>query len=77
MFVLLLPTGQKVSEATKAALAISAGLKAAPVCPICGGLLYPKKSVSYDHKTRVRDKRRGNIENAQMTHPYCNTGFKN
>lgn len=71
-----LPTTSKVSEATKAALAISAGLASAPACPICGGLLYPKKSVSYDHKTRVRDGGRGGIENVQMTHPYCNTGYK-
>lgn len=69
--------GSAVSEATKAALAISAGLKAAPICPICGGLLYPKKSVSYDHKVRVRDGGKGNIDNVQMTHPYCNTGTKN
>jgi Protein of unknown function DUF262 len=71
-----LTTGKKVSEATKAALAIEAGLKAAPICPICGGLLYPKKSVSYDHKKRVRDAGTGAIENVQMTHPYCNTGIK-
>jgi hypothetical protein len=47
--------GVKVSEATKAALAISAGLAAAPRCPICGGLLYPKKSVSYDHNKPARE----------------------
>lgn len=68
--------GTDVSESTKAALAIAAGLKAAPPCPICGGLLYPKKSVSYDHKVRVKDGGKGGIENVQMTHPYCNTGFK-
>lgn len=69
-------TGSKVTEATKAALAIEAGLKAAPACPICKGLLYPKKSVSYDHKTRVREGGTGAKENVRMTHPYCNTGFK-
>lgn len=67
----------RVSEATKAAIAIATGLASASKCPICGGLLYPKKSVSYDHKVRVRDGGRGNIENVQMTHPYCNTGYKN
>lgn len=70
-------TGTAVSEATKAALAIRAGLAAAPVCPLCKGLLYPKKSVSYDHKVRARDGGSGAIENVQMTHPYCNTGLKN
>jgi hypothetical protein len=70
-------TKAKVSETTKAAVAIATGLKNATKCPICGGLLYPKKSVSYDHKVRARNKGRGNIENVQMTHPYCNTGYKN
>ena len=70
-------TSTKVSEATKAALAIEAGLAAATRCPVCGGLLYPKKSVSYDHKVRVRDGGKGTKQNTQMVHPYCNTGFKN
>jgi hypothetical protein len=70
-------TKAKVSEATKAAVAIATGLASASKCPICGGLLYPKKSVSYDHKIRVREGGKGNIENVQMTHPYCNTGYKN
>jgi hypothetical protein len=68
--------GKKVSEATKAALAVAAGLKAAPVCPICSGLLYPKKSVSYDHDVPASKGGSGNIENVRMTHPYCNTGVK-
>jgi hypothetical protein len=71
-----LTTGSKVSEATKAALAISAGLKGAPTCPICHGLLYPKKSVSYDHNVPVRKGGSGAKENIRMTHPYCNTGVK-
>jgi hypothetical protein len=70
-------TSTEVSEATKATLAIAAGLKSAPICPLCKGLLYPKKSVSYDHKVRVREGGTGGIENVQMTHPYCNTGAKN
>lgn len=70
-------TSKKVSESTKAALAIEAGLKAAPRCPICGGFLYPKKSVSYDHDVRVKDGGTGAKQNVRMTHPYCNTGVKN
>jgi hypothetical protein len=68
---------KKVSEATKAAIAISTGLASAPKCPICGGLLYPKKSVSYDHIVRAREGGLGSQDNVQMTHPYCNSGFKN
>lgn len=69
-------TKARVSESTKAAIAIATGLASATKCPICKGLLYPKKSVSYDHKVRVRDGGSGDIKNVQMTHPYCNTGYK-
>jgi hypothetical protein len=37
----------------------------------------PKKSVSYDHIERVRDGGSGDLDNIQMAHPYCNTGYKN
>jgi hypothetical protein len=69
-------TKARVSKETKAAVAIATGLASTPKCPICGGLLYPKKSVSYDHKVRVREGGTGDISNVQMTHPYCNTGMK-
>ena len=46
-------------------------------CPICGGMLDPKKSVSYDHIERIREGGAGDIENVQMSHPFCNTGYKN
>lgn len=70
-------TSANVSEATKASLVVSAGLQAAPRCPICEGLLYPKKSVSYDHAKPKREGGSGAADNVQMTHPYCNTGIKN
>jgi len=52
--------------------AIKCGLK----CPICGGLLDPAKSVTYDHKNRVRDGGCGEPNNVQMAHPYCNSAMK-
>lgn len=62
---------------TKSATFIADSIKGAPRCPICKGLLDPPKSISYDHKLRKQDGGDGAPENAQMTHPYCNTGVKN
>lgn len=56
---------------------LEAALKSAVKCPICSGYLDPMKSVSYDHKVRVEDLGTGDASNAQLTHPFCNTGIKN
>jgi HNH endonuclease len=45
-------------------------------CVICGGYLDPAKSVSYDHRVPRRDGGTGEAENAELVHPYCNTGYK-
>jgi hypothetical protein len=45
-------------------------------CPICGGLLHTIKSVSYDHSLPINSGGLGNLENAQLVHPYCNTAVK-
>lgn len=50
-------------------------LKSALRCPHCHARL-PSNSFSKDHDTRVEDGGRGNPENILLTHPYCNTGFK-
>lgn len=65
-----------VSDDTKSAVFIKTSLQSATKCPICGGLLFPTKSVSYDHVVRVRDGGTGDADNIQMTHPYCNSGVK-
>jgi hypothetical protein len=70
-------TQTSFSDDTKAAVYVKASLGQALKCPICNGLLYPKKSVSFDHKIRVREDGKGDLENAQMTHPYCNSAVKN
>lgn len=64
------------SDEAKSAIYLRSSLKQALKCPVCDGLLYPKKSVSYDHKVRVRENGVGSIDNGQMTHPYCNTAIK-
>ncbi len=46
-----------------------------PKCAICGGLI-PSQSISVDHKERREDGGLATVENAQLTHPYCNSGYK-
>jgi len=55
---------------------ISAALKSVVRCGICGGVVHIN-STSVDHISRRRDGGLGSAENGQITHPYCNTGFKN
>lgn len=64
------------TDDTKSMLFIKHAIATALRCPICGGLLDPKKSVSYDHIKPVRDGGTGELENAQLAHPYCNHGYK-
>lgn len=64
------------SKSTKSAAYISEAISLAPKCKICGGLLH-SKSISIDHKVRKEDGGMGNYDNAQLTHPYCNSTYKN
>ncbi len=69
-------TTPHISDETKSMLFIQNAITKAIPCPICGGLLDPSKSVSYDHIKPVREDGSGHIANVQMAHPYCNTGYK-
>lgn len=51
-------------------------LASAPRCKICGGYLH-RNSISIDHIERKQDGGKATIDNGQITHPYCNTGYKN
>ncbi|MEZ8330650.1 HNH endonuclease family protein [Vibrio splendidus] len=64
------------SKSTKSAAFISDSLTKSPKCKICSGLLH-SKSISIDHKVRKEDGGMGSFDNAQLTHPYCNTTYKN
>ncbi len=64
------------SRETKAAAYIREALPGTPRCKICGGYL-PSRFNSIDHIQRKADGGLGSLENAQLTHPYCNTTFKN
>ncbi|TDP01548.1 DUF262 domain-containing protein [Flavobacterium sp. 245] len=52
--------------------AIKNGLK----CKICNGFIH-KNSISIDHIDRQSDGGKGDPENGQITHPFCNTTYKN
>lgn len=60
----------------KSAVYIKDAIESAPRCNICNGLIH-KNSISIDHINRKEDGGLGIIDNGQITHPYCNTGFKN
>ena len=65
----------RFSTQVKSGLAMRDFLMSAPRCPICKGYV-PAQSISVDHKERRQDGGGSTIENAQITHPFCNTGFK-
>lgn len=44
-------------------------------CVYCRGKV-PPQAISVDHKQRVEDGGMATIENAQLMHPYCNSGMK-
>lgn len=47
-----------------------------PKCPICGGYM-DNYSISVDHIVQEDDGGDNTLENAQVTHIYCNTSYKN
>jgi hypothetical protein len=67
---------KEFSRETKASAFIRDAIPGCPVCKICGGYL-PSRFNSIDHITRKADGGLGTLKNAQLTHPYCNTTYKN
>jgi hypothetical protein len=65
----------KFSTQVKSGLVVQELLPTAPRCPICHGLV-PSQGISVDHIQRREDGGPSIPENAQLTHPYCNTGYK-
>lgn len=70
------PEAAKMSTQVKSGLVMDQSLRSAMRCAICGGAV-PAHGISVDHKIRRRDGGSGAVENAQVTHPFCNTGVKN
>jgi hypothetical protein len=67
--------GKDFDTDTKSAAYLRAALKTPLRCNICDGLIH-LKSISIDHIDARRDGGKGTVDNAALTHPYCNTGFK-
>jgi len=67
---------QNFSQDQKSEIFILETFSQAPRCQICNGLIHCN-SISIDHKKRKRDGGSANVDNGQVTHPYCNTGYKN
>jgi len=65
--------GANFSSATKSAVFLKKSVETAPKCPICSGLILTEKSVSFDHIQPKKSGGLGDIDNAQITHPYCNS----
>lgn len=61
---------------SKSAVFIKEALDKGIKCKICNGFIH-RNSITIDHIVRKEDGGKGQIENAQLTHPYCNTTFKN
>ena len=54
---------------------ISTALKSVVRCATCGEIIHVN-ATSVDHIVRKREGGFGNRDNGQITHPYCNTGYK-
>ena len=64
------------SKAIKNSAFIANGIRTVQRCEICGARLH-SSSISYDHRVRKQDGGSGTLDNIQLSHPYCNTTFKN
>lgn len=69
-------TGANFSTETKSAAFLRDALEEPLRCRICGGLIH-FNSISLDHIQRKQDGGLGTVQNAQLSHPFCNTGVKN
>jgi HNH endonuclease len=68
--------GEDFSRNTKSAAFLKEALDNAIKCKICGGLLHVN-SITVDHVHRRAEGGSSAVENAQVSHPYCNTTYKN
>lgn len=66
----------KFSTNEKSKVYLKDAIANAPKCKICQGLVHVN-SISIDHVTRKQDGGLGVASNGQLTHPFCNTTYKN
>ena len=69
-------TSTDFSDETKSAAFITEALEKAIRCKICEARIHVN-SITIDHIQRKEDGGLGEYKNAQLAHPYCNTGYKN
>jgi hypothetical protein len=69
-------TSKDFNTSQKSAVYMKSALQNAPTCKICNGFIH-KNSISIDHIQRKQDGGLATLDNGQLTHPYCNTGYKN
>lgn len=65
----------RYSVQVKSGVVLKELLDGSPKCAICNGLV-PRQAISIDHKERRQDGGHSGASNLQVTHPYCNTGYK-
>jgi hypothetical protein len=68
-------SGKKFTTETKSAAFLREAIDRAVRCKICDARMHVK-SITVDHKTRQEDGGRGDLPNAQLAHPFCNSGYK-
>ena len=69
-------TSKDFSDETKSAAFITEALSNAVRCKICKARMHTN-SITIDHIQRKEEGGIGNFGNAQLTHPYCNSTYKN
>jgi hypothetical protein len=67
------PSRAGFTRETKSQVFLKTALTTTPKCPYCGELLYPLKSISYDHRVPISAGGPSTVANAQLMHPYCNS----
>ncbi len=68
-------TSSDFNENRKSAVFIQESMRSLNLCKICGCPVH-KNSISIDHIQKKSEGGLGTINNGQVTHPFCNTGFK-
>lgn len=63
------------SRDAKSQVFLREALKSALKCPVCQGYLHVN-AMSVDHIEPIEEGGVSSTDNAQITHPYCNTGYK-
>jgi hypothetical protein len=70
-----LKAGKQFPSDTKSEAFMKEAIATAMTCKICEGYIHVN-SITVDHIERKEDGGSGTIDNAQLAHPYCNTGYK-